>query len=402
MLARRLWPLRARALAEWPAVVTNAGDAVASQQGLPGSVAGQRGMAVMASGLHPAVKGAGGRSSVSGLTVTVFGATGFLGRYVVQQLARVGSQVVVPYRGIDDEYRHLKPMGDLGQIVPIHYDIRNDALLAAALARSNVVINLLGRDHETRNFRFQDINVDFPTRLAQACAAHGGIQRFVHLSCLNASPESPSAQLRTKAAGEAAVRAILPEAVIMRPAPMFGTEDRLLKHIASLVKKMPAVPLIGGGATKVQPVSVLDVAAAVLTAVRDDGAAAGQTFTLGGPDVFTYKQVFQLVFDTIREAPSTVDLPFPLAKLLALPREWLLPRLPTPVPSPPMFTADYIHRLEQDQVVPPNCPSFPELGLTPRRMAGINIEYLFSYRAGGPDKGTTLGEATDPTTASGI
>jgi len=352
--------------------------------------------------MRPAVKGAGGRSSVSGLTVTVFGATGFLGRYVVQQLARIGSQVVVPYRGVDDEYRHLKPMGDLGQIVPIHYDIRNDALLEAILARSNVVINLLGKPHETRHFRFQDLNVDFPTRLAQACVAHGGIQRFVHVSCLNASPSSPSAQLRTKAAGEAAVRALLPEAVVLRPAPMFGTEDRLLKHIASLAKRLPAVPLIGGGATKVQPVSVLDVASAVLTAVRDDGAVLGNTYMLGGPDVFTYKQVVQLVYDTIREVPSTLDLPFPLAKLLAQPREWLLPRLPTPIPSPPMFTQDNIRQQEEDQVVPPNCRTFQELGIRPRRMAGIDIEYLYSYRAGGPDKGTTLGDEAHATTTSGI
>eukprot|EP00245_Coleochaete_scutata_P000054 TRINITY_DN1004_c0_g1_i1.p1 TRINITY_DN1004_c0_g1~~TRINITY_DN1004_c0_g1_i1.p1 ORF type:complete len:394 (-),score=72.03 TRINITY_DN1004_c0_g1_i1:858-2039(-) len=349
----------------------------------------ERGLSSLAANLVP--KGAGGRSSVSGVAATVFGATGFLGRYVVQQLAKVGSQVFVPYRGEYDHQRHLKLMGDLGQIVPIKYSLRDEDQVRAAMEKSNVVINLLGRDYETRNFTFEDINVTAAAQIAKLCQEHGGINRFVHVSCLGASPSAPAKLHRTKAAGEAIVRELFPEVTILRPGAMVGTEDRLLNRLAVLAKKFPSVPIVAGGATKLQPAHVVDVAAAVM-AVLKDGLTAGLTYELGGPDVFTIRQLVDLMYEQIREHPSIIDIPLPLGKLVTLPREIALKTLGVPVPNPIMFTYDYMNGLEADYVVSPDALQFKDLGIIPRKLHGVAIDHLTAFRAGGPNLGSTVGE----------
>ncbi|KAF9594224.1 hypothetical protein IFM89_028881 [Coptis chinensis] len=141
---------------------------------------------------HLVRKGTGGRSSVSGIVAAVFGATGFLGRYVVQQLAKTGSQVLVPFHGSEDSPRHLKLMGDLGQIVPMKYNPRDEDLVKAVMAKANVVLNLIGREHETRNYSFEEVNHSMAANLAMITKEHGGIMRFVQVSCLGANPSSPS------------------------------------------------------------------------------------------------------------------------------------------------------------------------------------------------------------------
>lgn len=160
----------------------------------------------------------------------MFGATGFLGRYVVSKLARQGNQVVVPYRD-EDEKRHLRVVGDLGQIVPLEWDLRNEKQIDECLRHSDTVINLTGRNYETKNFTFQDVHVDGARRIAEAAQA-AGVARLIHISHLSANPESPSGFLRTKALGEDAVRRAFPGATVVRPATMFGHEDRFLNKIA--------------------------------------------------------------------------------------------------------------------------------------------------------------------------
>lgn len=161
----------------------------------------------------------------------MFGCTGFLGRYVVNRLAQRGTQVVVPYRD-EDTKRHLKPMGDLGQIVPMEWDARNDDQIEECMRHSDVVYNLVGRDYETKNFKYNDVNVSTASKLA-SMAESLGVSRFIHLSHLNADPNSPSAFLRTKAEGEEAVRRAFQGATIVRPATLFGHEDRFLNQMAS-------------------------------------------------------------------------------------------------------------------------------------------------------------------------
>ncbi|PKA55678.1 NADH dehydrogenase [ubiquinone] 1 alpha subcomplex subunit 9, mitochondrial [Apostasia shenzhenica] len=290
-------------------------------------------------------KGTGGRSSVSGIVAAVFGATGFLGRYLVQQLAKMGSQILVPFRGSEDSHRHLKLMGDLGQIVPMKYNPRDEKSIKAVMAKANIVLNLIGREYETRNYSFEDVNHAIAEHLAVIAREHGGIIRFIQVSCLGASASSPSRMLRTKAAGEESVLQAFPEATIMRPATMIGTEDRILNRWAQFAKNWSFLPLIGDGSTKIQPVYVVDVAAAIIASLKDDGTSMGKVYELGGPEVFTMHELAELMYDVIREWPRYVKVPFPVARAIASPREFLLNKVPFPLPTPNIFNLDQINAL---------------------------------------------------------
>ncbi|CAN6906860.1 unnamed protein product [Brassica oleracea] len=341
---------------------------------------------------HLARKGTGGRSSVSGIVATVFGATGFLGRYLVQQLAKMGSQVLVPFRGSEDNPRHLKLMGDLGQVVPMKFDPRDEDSIKAVMAKANVVINLIGREYETRNFSFEEVNHHMAEKLALVAKEHGGIMRFIQVSCLGASLSSPSRMQRAKAAAEEAVLNALPEATVMRPATMIGTEDRILNPWAMFVKKYGFLPLIGGGTNKFQPVYVVDVAAAIVAALKDDGSSMGKTYELGGPDVFTPHDLAEIMFDMIREWPRYVKLPFPIAKAMAGPRDFMVNKVPFPLPSPQIFNLDQINALTTDTLVSDKALTFQDLDLVPHKLKGYPVEFLIQYRKGGPNFGSTVSE----------
>ena len=262
-----------------------------------------------------------------------------------------------------------------------------------AIGECNVVVNLLGRDYETGRYSFEDVHTEAAARVARL-SAEAGVVRLVHFSALGAAKDSPSRRLRAKAAGEEAVRAVFPTATFVRPAPVFGQEDRLLGTWAGLSKTMPVgVPLIDGGATCMAPVEARDVAAAV-KAILDREESAGQTYTLAGPTVFTVRQLVELVFQTIRDEPRVVSLPAALAKLvLAKPREVLQGLVPFPVPVLPaaMYTTDGIDAFGVDYVPPQGALGLADLGIVPRKLEGLNVDYLRSYRAGGYDLGHTAG-----------
>ncbi|WVY95627.1 hypothetical protein V8G54_027778 [Vigna mungo] len=331
-----------------------------------------------------------------GIIATVFGATGFLGRYVVQQLAKMGSQVLVPFRGSEDCPRHLKLMGDLGQIVPMKYNPRDESSVKAVMAKANVVINLIGRDYETRNYSFEEVHYHMAENLAKISREHGGILRFIQVSCLGASPSSPSRMLRAKAAAEEVVLRELPEATILKPAVMIGTEDRILNPWAHFAKKYGFIPLFGNGSTKIQPVYVVDVAAALTTVLKDDGTSMGKTYELGGPEIFTVHDLAELMYETIREWPRYVKVPFPIAKALATPREILLNKVPFPLPTPEILNLDKIQALTTDTIVSENALTFNDLGIIPHKLKGYPVEFLISYRKGGPQFGSTISERVTP------
>lgn len=345
---------------------------------------------------HLVRKGTGGRSSVSGIVATVFGATGFLGRYVVQRLAKMGSQVLVPFRGSEDSHRHLKLMGDLGQIVPMKYNPRDESSIKAVMAKANVVINLIGREYETRNYSFEEVNHHMAEQLAVIAKEHGGILRYIQVSCLGASLSSPSRMLRAKAAAEEAILRELPEATVMKPAVMIGTEDRILNPWAHFVKKYGFLPLMGDGSTKIQPVYVIDVASAIVAALKDDGGSMGKVYELGGPEIFTTHQLAELMFDVIREYSRYVKIPFSIAKAMATPREVLLKKVPVPMPTPSIFNLDLIQAFSVDNVVSKNALTFEDLGLTPCKLKGYPVEFLISFRKGGPQYGSTVSEKVTP------
>lgn len=336
-------------------------------------------------------RGAGGRHSISGITATVFGSTGMLGRYVVNHLGKSGSKMILPTRCNDNARQHLRVMGDLGQLVLLDdFSIHSDDAIKYAIERSNVVINLVGREWETRNFSFEDVHVKFPKRLAEI-AAEVGVDRLIHCSALGASTSHPSAYYKTKAEGDAEVRAAFPSATIIKPAKLLGTEDRILNVFAEHAVKFPLVPVIDDGSAQHQPVFVDDVGLAVRALVHDP-ETAGKEYELCGEKVYTMEDLAKLAIKVARVSNSGVGyFPSPLAKLLATPHEILLKRVPFPLPTPLGLTYSYINAQSCNYLKSPKSLGFKELGIEPVKLEGYVIDYLRAYRSGGYDTGATAG-----------
>nr|XP_011743816.1 NADH dehydrogenase [ubiquinone] 1 alpha subcomplex subunit 9, mitochondrial isoform X2 [Macaca nemestrina] len=260
--------------------------------------------------LHHAVipHGKGGRSSFSGIVATVFGATGFLGRYVVNHLGRIGSQVIIPHRCDIYDTMHLRPMGDLGQLLFLEWDARDKDSIRRAVEHSNVVINLIGRDWETKNFDFDDVYVKIPQAIAQV-SKEAGVEKFIHVSHLNANIKSSSRYLRNKAVGEKAVRDAFPEAIIIKPSDIFGREDRFLNSFAHL-RQFVLIPLGSLSWTTVkQPVYVVDVSKGIVNIVKDPDAS-GKTFAFVGPNRYLLFHLVKYVFAVAHRL--FLPLPLPL------------------------------------------------------------------------------------------
>ena len=219
----------------------------------------------------PILRTAGGRSSLGGHTATVFGATGFLGRYIVNRLARAGCTVVIPYRE-EMAKRHLKVTGDLGRVVFTEYDLRNTDSIEESVRHSDMVFNLVGRDYPTKNFDLEDVHVEGTHRIASAVAKYD-VDRYIHVSSHSVHPDSPSDFYKTKYYGEAIARDIFPETTIVRPAPMFGFEDRLLHRLAGATNILTANHM----AERFWPVHAIDVGEA-LEVIGYDDSTAGETF----------------------------------------------------------------------------------------------------------------------------
>jgi len=247
----------------------------------------------------------GGRSSVSGVIATVFGCTGFLGRYVVNSLGRVGSQVVIPYRGEEKSYTHLKVMGDLGQIIPLQWDIRDKDSIRHACRYSNVIINLVGSKYDTRNFTLHNVHVEGAKRIAEV-AKELDVDKFIHVSALGASLDASSDWLKTKAEGELAVKSIFPKATIVRPGTMFGAQDNYLNSIATMMKFWPAYLLLNAN-TEVQPLWVNDVAKAILNMLKIR-ESEGITYELGGPHIVTNRQLVEWVNSLLKYEKRIIEV----------------------------------------------------------------------------------------------
>jgi len=267
----------------------------------------------------------GGRQSVSGITATVFGGNGFVGRYVVNRLGKIGSQCVVPFRGDGMNARHLKLMGDLGQIVPLPLDFTDEESIRTACDRSNVVINLIGNQHKTANYSYHDTNVKCTYRLAKIAAESGNVKKFIHLSCIGAAHDSPSEQLRTKAEGEDVIREFFPRATIIRSAPIFGCEDNFLNRYASLANFTPVFPVLEGGKNWIQPVYVQDVAQLIVNSLVS-AKAPGALVEACGPEQYTEENIIQYVAQEIyRRDVAAVPFPAFAAELIGKAADKLLP-----------------------------------------------------------------------------
>ncbi|CAG8539280.1 48_t:CDS:2 [Dentiscutata erythropus] len=313
----------------------------------------------------PIIKyGAGGRSSVSGHIATVFGCTGFLGRYIVSKLARQGTQVVVPYRD-EDSKRHLKVCGDLGQVVPLEFDLRNEKNIEEAVRHSDIVYNLIGRDHETRNFSFEKVHVEGAAKIARI-SRELGVSRFVHVSALNADKNSPSKFYRTKALGEEAVRKEFPGATIVRPSAIYGQEDRFLTRYASTKYEY----ILNGGRSKVRPVHVFDVALALERMFKDE-STTGETYELYGPREYTFEQVLDLIDELIDNRRLRFNIPKPIA--LAVTKAFYLPFLLT-------ISPEDIERLFISDKITLGAKTFEDLGIRPLSLEMNSLGVLRRFR----------------------
>lgn len=301
---------------------------------------------------------------------TVFGGSGFIGRYVVKRLTHQGYVVRVAVRDPEGAL-FLKPAGAVGQVVPLYTSLSNEATVQRAVDGASVVVNLVGILAETRNATFQAIHADGAGRVARLAAA-AGVGRLVHLSAIGANPSSQSRYASSKAAGEEAVRQAFPLATILRPSVVFGMEDAFFNRFASMAQILPFMPVISGN-TKMQPVYVADVADAVLASLTHPDAF-GAVFELGGPRVWTFREILAFILKETKRHKPLVEMPMGLVRLQAGLME-LLPGKP--------LTRDQLLMLAHDNVVAPGMPGLLELGIVPTPAELIVPNYLRRFQPGG-------------------
>lgn len=306
--------------------------------------------------------------------VTVFGGSGFLGRYIVQQLARQGARIRIAIRR-PEEGLFLKPMGAVGQIDIVQANIRVPMSVQAAVAGSDIVINCVGILFERGAQKFAAVQARGAEVIA-LCAKEAGVKQMVHLSAIGANADSSSKYAQSKAMGEAGVRRHMPQAIIIRPSVVFGQKDDFFNRFAGMAAFAPVLPLVDGGHTKLQPVFAGDVGTAVVNALLTENAA-GQTYELGGPKVYSMKEILQLTLAAIHKKRLLLPVPGFALKPLAFALEL------QPIFAPPI-TRDQIELLKSDNVVAEGAKGLKDLGVEqPTPVEGVIETYLYRYRRGG-------------------
>ncbi len=308
--------------------------------------------------------------------VTVFGGTGFLGKYVVRALARNGWRIRVAARN-PLRSPQLKVMGEVGQIEFARADLKSPDSVDLALEGAEAVVNLVGVLAETGRQTFDALQAQGAGEIARAAAARG-ITRFIQVSAIGADARSPSAYARTKAAGEAAVRAAIPTATVLRPSIVFGPEDQFFNRFAAIAAISPVVPMVGAG-TRFQPVYAGDVGAAVAEAMKPAREAAGRTYELGGPGVYTFRELMEIMLHDIQRKRTLLPVPMPIAGLIGALGD-LQARI---LPLPPPLTTDQVKLLGRDNVADPALPGLADLGVEPTSVDAVLPTYLWRFRSGG-------------------
>lgn len=314
-------------------------------------------------------------ASNSETLVTIFGGSGFLGRYLVRALAKRDYRIRVAVRR-PELAGHLQPLGRVGQIHAVQANIRNAESVAAALRGAEIAINLVGIMAESGAQRFDAVQGAGAATVAQTAAASGA--RMIHVSAIGADLNSASRYARSKAAGEAAVFKAAPEAAIFRPSVVFGPEDDFTNRFAAMARMLPVIPLIGGGITRFQPVYVADVATAIADAA-DRKTKPGAIYELGGPEVLSLRDIFRIVLDVTDRKRPLVPLPFGLARLQSVLTQF--------APAPLTLTPDQVALLRADNVVSDSATSagltLEGLGITPDSLEAIAPQYLWRFRPAG-------------------
>ncbi len=306
--------------------------------------------------------------------ITIFGGSGFVGTQVVQLLARAGYRIRVAVRR-PDLAGHVKPLGNVGQVVPIQANVRNKDSVAAAVRGASVVINLAAIGIEKGRQRFRAVNVMGARNVAEASRL-AGVETFIQMSVLGADTHSPSLFARSRAMGEAEVRSVFPGAIIFRPSVIFGVGDDFFNTIGALSRLLPVMPLFGAK-TRFQPVYVGDVAEAIAEAAKGN-AAAGTTYELGGPEILSNRELTERVLRETGRRRPILPLPLGVGPLLSIPMG-LLPK--------PLLTGDRVRLLGLDNVVSDAAiadkRTLQGFGITPRPLDAVLPSYLWRFAPNG-------------------
>ena len=309
--------------------------------------------------------------------VTIFGGSGFVGRYVARRMAKEGWRVRVAVRR-PNEALFVRPYGVVGQVEPVFANIRDDASVRAALLGSDAVVNCVGILAETGKNRFDAVQAEGAGRIARI-AAEEGATRLVHISAIGADEGSNSGYARSKALGEAAVLEAFPDAMILRPSIVFGPEDQFFNRFAGMTRMGPILPVVGAD-TKFQPVYVDDVAQAAVKGVL--GTSEGGVYELGGPEVLSFRAMMQMMLEVIRRRRLILNVPFFVARLMGTSLD-LVQTLSLGLIRNGLLTRDQAVQLANDNVVGPEMRGFADLGITPTGAEAVLDEYLWPYRSGG-------------------
>jgi uncharacterized protein YbjT (DUF2867 family) len=316
--------------------------------------------------------------------VTIFGGSGFVGRYVVRALAQRGWRIRVACRRPDLAY-YLQPIGKVGQIQAVQANLRYPASVASAVHGAEAVINLVGILTESGRQRFDAVH-GFGANVVARAAKNAGVASLIQMSAIGADAGSPSSYARSKAQGEAAARDAYADATIIRPSIIFGPEDEFFNRFAALARLSPVLPLIGGGATKFQPVYVGDVAEAIAR-VLDGQAPDGKTWELGGPEVRTFRELLEFICATIGRKRLLVPMPFPLARAQALGSEIANSISLGLYPKMLHMTRDQVTLLQSDNIVSEAAKAagttLEGMGIAPDSIEAIVPTYLYRFRKSG-------------------
>lgn len=308
-------------------------------------------------------------------TAVIFGGTGFVGRHIVRDMAAKGWRIKIATRVPESAY-YLKPAGDVGQIVPVTCDYSDYNAVTNLIKGADYVINCIGILFEKRKDNFTRVHSDLPESIATACAVEK-VSRFVHISALGID-QSSSKYAASKREGETRILKAFPNATILRPSVIFGEDDNFFNQFAQLAAFLPALPLIGGGHTKFQPVYVGDIAEAVLQAltlpVANGNSPQGQIYECGGPDILTFREIYEKLFSYTNQKRCLISLPFGIAKIQAS----FLSLLPTP-----LLTRDQVESLKTDNIVSPKAKTLADLNVPQTPLDSILPTYLSQYKPGG-------------------
>lgn len=309
--------------------------------------------------------------------VTIYGGSGFVGRYIVRQLAKQGWRIRVAVRR-PNEALFVKSYGAVGQVEPVLCNIRDDVSVCAAMRGADAVINCVGTFDKGGKNNFTSVQVRGAARIARI-AKEEGVGRLVHISAIGADPHARSHYGVSKGEGEAAIQSRFPGAVILRPSVIFGTEDQFLNRFAGMTRMGPILPLVGGN-TRFQPVYVDDVAKAAVKAAN--GEVAPGTYELGGPDVLTLRQIVDQILASIYRRRAVINLPFWIGSVIGTALD-VVSVFTGRLFRNTILTGDQVQSLRQDNVVGPEARGLADLGIVPTPMSAVMNDYLWRFRPSG-------------------